>query len=120
MSLYRNVRLGDFCQRRALTNKENFNHAHGKLWKVIECAYGFLKTCFPILKILKRMTPFPLVIQKNIIIACFVLHNFVRKYAMSTSINNMNTNTFRNNNVYLDDNKDEVVTHGTTTDCVNV
>lgn len=57
---------------------------------------------------------------KNIIIACFVFHNFIRKDEVSTSINNMNTNTFRNNNVYLDDNKDEVVTQGTTTDNVNV
>ncbi|KAL4590011.1 hypothetical protein LXL04_002929 [Taraxacum kok-saghyz] len=57
MAPYRNVRywLGDFRRRRALNNKEKFNHAHAKLRNVIERAYGVLKARFPILK---RMAPF--------------------------------------------------------------
>ncbi|XP_023763522.1 uncharacterized protein LOC111911988 [Lactuca sativa] len=41
MASYRNVRywLGDFRRRRALTNKEKFNHAHAKLRNVIERAW---------------------------------------------------------------------------------
>ncbi|KAL4581757.1 hypothetical protein LXL04_006285 [Taraxacum kok-saghyz] len=68
MAPYRNVRywLGDFRQRRALTNKEKFNHAHAKLRNVIECAFGVLKARFPILK---KMAPFPLVTQRNIVVA---------------------------------------------------
>ena len=60
MAPYRNVRyrLGDFRRRRALTNKEKFNHSHAKLRNVIERAFGVLKARFPILK---RMAPFPLV-----------------------------------------------------------
>nr|KAJ0214535.1 hypothetical protein LSAT_V11C400164970 [Lactuca sativa] len=59
MAPYHNVRywLGDFHRRRALTNKEKFNHSHAKLRNVIECAFGVLKARFPILK---RMAPFPL------------------------------------------------------------
>nr|KAJ0186063.1 hypothetical protein LSAT_V11C900484660 [Lactuca sativa] len=59
MAPYRNVRywLGDFHRRRALTNKEKFNHSHAKLRNVVERAFGLLKARFPILK---RMAPFPL------------------------------------------------------------
>ncbi|KAL4587273.1 hypothetical protein LXL04_000141 [Taraxacum kok-saghyz] len=82
MAPYRNVRywLGDFRQRRALTNKEKFNHAHAKLQNVIERSYGVLKARFPILK---RMAPFLLVTQTNIVVACFALHNFIRKEGIS-------------------------------------
>ncbi|KAK9065899.1 hypothetical protein SSX86_015301 [Deinandra increscens subsp. villosa] len=82
MALYRNVRywLGDFRRRRAMTNKEKFNHAHAKLRNVIERSFGVLKARFPILK---RMTPFPLTTQRNISIACFALHNFIRKEGLS-------------------------------------
>ncbi|CAI9263101.1 unnamed protein product [Lactuca saligna] len=45
MAPYRNVRywLGDFHRRRALTNKENFNHSHAKLRNFIERAFGVFK-----------------------------------------------------------------------------
>ncbi|GJU02289.1 Myb/SANT-like domain, harbinger transposase-derived nuclease domain protein [Tanacetum coccineum] len=78
MAPYRNVRywLGDFRRRRPLNSKEKFNHSHAKLRNVIERAYGVLKARFPILK---RMAPFSLTTQRNITIACFALHNFIRK-----------------------------------------
>lgn len=82
MAPYRNVRywLGDFRRRRAVTKEERFNHAHAQLRNVIERAYGVLKARFPILK---RMAPFPLTVQRNIVIACFAVHNFIRKERIS-------------------------------------
>ena len=82
MAPYRNVRywLGDFHRRRALTNKEKFNHSHAKLRNVVERAFGLLKARFPILK---RMAPFPLATQRNIVIACFALHNYIIKEGLS-------------------------------------
>lgn len=119
MAPYRNVRywLGDFRQRRALTNKEKFNHAHAKLRNVIERAFGVLKARFPILK---RMAPFPLVTQRNITVACFALHNFIRKQGLSDEYFTQYdepTVTFRNNHVRVDDDdEDEVEAHGTAAD----
>lgn len=85
MAPYRNVRywLGDFHRRRALNNKEKFNHSHAKLRNVIERAFGVLKARFPVLK---RMTRFPLITQRNITIACFALHNFIRKEGLSDEL----------------------------------
>ncbi|XP_024969646.1 uncharacterized protein LOC112509010 [Cynara cardunculus var. scolymus] len=76
---YRNTRywLADFRRRRALTKEERFNHAHAQLRNVIERAYGVLKARFPILK---QMAPFPFTTQRNVVIACITIHNFIRKY----------------------------------------
>nr|KAJ0221145.1 hypothetical protein LSAT_V11C200080520 [Lactuca sativa] len=109
MAPYRNVRywLGDFHRRRALTNKEKFNHSHAKLRNVIERAFGVLKARFPILK---RMTPFPLVIQRNIVIACFALHNYIRKEGLSDeyfSQYNQVDISLQRNNVQDDDDDDD-------------
>ena len=118
MAPYRNVRywLGDFRQRRALTNKEKFNHAHAKLRNVIERSYGVLKARFPILK---RMAPFSLVTQRNIAVACFALHNFIRKEGLSdeyfAEYDQPNV-SFRNTHVTVDDDEDEVQTNGTAAD----
>ncbi|GAV77454.1 DDE_4 domain-containing protein [Cephalotus follicularis] len=78
MAPYHNVRywLGDFCRRRAMTKEEKFNHAHAKLRNVIEHAYGVLKVRFPILD---KMTPYPFNVQRNVVIACFAVNNFIRK-----------------------------------------
>ena len=118
MAPYRNVRywLGDFRQRRALTNKEKFNHGHAKLRNVIERAFGVLKARFPILK---RMAPFPFVTQRNIAMACFALHNYIRKEGLSDEYfaryDEPNV-PFRNNNVAIDDDEDGIPTHGTAAD----
>ncbi|XP_071708135.1 uncharacterized protein [Rutidosis leptorrhynchoides] len=76
---YRNTRywLADFRRRRALTSKEKFNHGHAQLRNVIERAYGVLKSRFPILK---EMAPYPFPVQRNVVIACFAIHNFIRKW----------------------------------------
>ncbi|KAK1423491.1 hypothetical protein QVD17_18794 [Tagetes erecta] len=85
MAPYRNVRywLGDFRRRRALNSKEKFNHAHAKLRNVIERAFGVLKARFPILK---KMPPYPLVKQRDITIACFAIHNYIRKEGLSDDL----------------------------------
>ncbi|KAI3815372.1 hypothetical protein L1987_15038 [Smallanthus sonchifolius] len=79
MTPYRNTRywLADFRRRRALTKEERFNHAHAQLRNVIERAYGVLKARFPILK---QMAPFSFPKQRDIVIACFAVHNFIRKF----------------------------------------
>ncbi|XP_021986234.1 uncharacterized protein LOC110882551 [Helianthus annuus] len=78
MTPYSNTRywLADFRQQRALTKEEKFNHAHAQLRNVIERSYGVLKARFPILK---QMAPFSFPIQRDIVIACFAVHNFIRK-----------------------------------------
>ncbi|XP_024965784.1 uncharacterized protein LOC112505983 [Cynara cardunculus var. scolymus] len=78
---YRNTRylLADFRRRLALTKEERFNHAHAQLRNVIERAFGVLKARFPILK---QMAPYPFRIQRNIVIACFAIHNFIRRCNM--------------------------------------
>ncbi|KAJ9542845.1 hypothetical protein OSB04_029351 [Centaurea solstitialis] len=78
MTPYRNTRywLPDFRRQRALTKKELFNHAHAQLRNVIERAYGVLKARFPILT---QMAPYPFQIQKDVMISCFAIHNFIRK-----------------------------------------
>ncbi|KAK9050681.1 hypothetical protein SSX86_030349 [Deinandra increscens subsp. villosa] len=79
MAPYRNTRywLADFRRQRAMTKEEKFNHAHAQLRNVIERAYGVLKARFPILK---QMAPFPFPIQRDIVIAYFAIHNFIRKW----------------------------------------
>ncbi|XP_047337289.1 uncharacterized protein LOC124941074 [Impatiens glandulifera] len=79
MSPYRNVRywLADFQRGgRARTNEELFNQAHAKLRNVIERTFGVLKARFPILD---KMAPYSFQTQRNIVIACAALHNFIRK-----------------------------------------
>ncbi|XP_074348641.1 uncharacterized protein LOC141687308 [Apium graveolens] len=75
---YRNTRywLADFHRQRALSKEEKFNHAHAKLRNVIERAYGVLKARFPILK---QMAPYSFSTQRDIVIACIAVHNFIRK-----------------------------------------
>ncbi|GAV87383.1 LOW QUALITY PROTEIN: DDE_4 domain-containing protein, partial [Cephalotus follicularis] len=78
MAPYRNVRywLGDFRRRRAITKEEKFNHAHAKLRNIIERAYGVLKSRF---SIFDKMAPYPFNVQRNVVIACFAVNNFIRK-----------------------------------------
>ncbi|XP_074378687.1 uncharacterized protein LOC141720238 [Apium graveolens] len=77
LTRYKNTRYwqADFRGRRALTKEEKFNHAHAQLRNVIERAYGVLKARFPILK---QMPPYTFSTQRDIVIACFAVHNFIR------------------------------------------
>ncbi|XP_050218414.1 uncharacterized protein LOC126669111 [Mercurialis annua] len=79
MAPYRNTRywLSDFRNdRRARTKEEVFNHAHAKLRNVIERSFGVLKARFPILK---TMPSYSFAVQRNIVIACVSVHNYLRK-----------------------------------------
>ncbi|XVF50162.1 hypothetical protein PTKIN_Ptkin04bG0073500 [Pterospermum kingtungense] len=83
MTPYRNTRywLLDFRNGvQPRTKEEAFNHAHAKLRNVIERAFGVLKARFPILK---RMTSYPFPVQRNIVIACVAIHNYIRKLAIT-------------------------------------
>ena len=68
--------MADFRRRRALTKEEKFNHSHAQLRNVIERAYGVLKARFPILK---QMAKYKFEVQRDVVIACFAIHNFIRK-----------------------------------------
>ena len=69
--------ISDFRTQRPVTKEEKFNHAHAQLRNVIERAYGVLKARFPILR---EMAPYPFPVQRDIVIACVAVHNFIRKY----------------------------------------
>ncbi|GAV58698.1 DDE_4 domain-containing protein, partial [Cephalotus follicularis] len=71
MAPYRNVKYW-----RAMTKEEKFNHAHAMLRNVIERAYGVLKARF---SILDKMAPYPFNVQRNVVITCFAVNNFIRK-----------------------------------------
>lgn len=55
--------------------KELFNYAHSSLRNVIERSFGVLKMKW---QILQHMPSYPPETQKQIIVACFALHNFIR------------------------------------------
>ncbi|XP_076936901.1 uncharacterized protein LOC143604248 [Bidens hawaiensis] len=112
---YRNVRywLGDFRRKCVLTNKAKFNHAHAKLRNVIERAFGALKARFPILK---RRTSFPLETQRNVTVACFALHNFIRKRDLDDELFTQYDQpdvSLGSSRGHIDANKDEVEALGT-------
>ncbi|XP_052625035.1 uncharacterized protein LOC128132480 [Lactuca sativa] len=99
MAPYRNTRywLADFRRNIALTKEERLNHAHAQLRNIIERAYGVLKAKFPILK---QMTPYPFPVQRDIVIACVVVHTFIRKYNIEDELfTNFEQNTIATPNV---------------------
>ncbi len=49
---------------------------HASLRNVIERAYGVIKKRFPALKL---MNSYPFHIQVDIVMSCFMLHNFIRR-----------------------------------------
>ncbi|KAL7608973.1 hypothetical protein Lser_V15G11969 [Lactuca serriola] len=108
--------LGDFRQRRALTSKEKFNHVRAKLRNIIERVFGILKARFPILKM---MASFSLVTQRNITLACFTFHNFIRREGLSDEYfarYDEPNFSVRNNNMSFDDDEDEIPKHDTAAD----
>ncbi|KAF9618779.1 hypothetical protein IFM89_002647 [Coptis chinensis] len=78
----RNARywLVDFKRGGRPKNKEEkFNQAHSSLRNVIEKTFGVLKARF---KILKKMVPYSFRTQVQIVVACMVIHNFLRCVAI--------------------------------------
>ncbi|WVZ91704.1 hypothetical protein U9M48_037838 [Paspalum notatum var. saurae] len=58
--------------------KDLFNHRHAQLRNVVERTFGVLKARFPILKV-KGGIPYPYETQVKIVMACCIIHNFIRK-----------------------------------------
>ncbi|KAK6156513.1 hypothetical protein DH2020_010761 [Rehmannia glutinosa] len=64
--------------------KELFNRRHATVRNIIERCFGSLKKRFAIIKGL--MPNYKLPMQTDIVIACCVIHNFVRKHCMDDDI----------------------------------
>ena len=94
------------------SDNEKFNHSHAKLRNVIERSYGVLKARFPILK---RMAPFTLEVQRDVVIACFAVHNFIRKEGLSDELFSEydQTNEQQNDD---EDEAEEIQSHGSAAD----
>jgi hypothetical protein len=59
------------------TPKEKFNRKHSSIRNVIERSFGLLKMKWEILYSIKK---YPMWKQKMIVVACMVLHNFIREH----------------------------------------
>ena len=55
-----------------------FNHLHAQLRNVVERTFGVLKARFPILT-MNGGIPYPYKKQVQIVMACCIIHNFIRK-----------------------------------------
>ncbi|XP_070005003.1 uncharacterized protein [Nicotiana sylvestris] len=75
----------DYHRRRAINKEEKFNHAHAQLRNVIERAYGVLKARF---SILDKMAPYSTDVQRDVVIAYFAVHNFIRKERLNDDLFN--------------------------------
>ena len=97
MTLYRNAQhcLPDFRNGvRPRTKEETFNYAHARLRNVIERSFVVLKARFPILK---RMTPYPFQVLRNIVIACVAIHNYIRKLSIADTFLEQGENEYGDN-----------------------
>jgi hypothetical protein len=72
--------IGSFrgSNRRYNSAKDLFNHLHAQLRNVVERTFGVLKARFPILS-RKGGIPYPYKTQVKIVMACCIIHNFIRK-----------------------------------------
>ncbi|KAL2319923.1 hypothetical protein Fmac_028892 [Flemingia macrophylla] len=84
---YRGVRyhLKEYSRRGPHNHRELFNHRHSSLRNVIERTFGVLKKRFPI--IASGTEPhYSLNTMTNIILACCILHNFLRGFDNDDSL----------------------------------
>jgi len=77
---YRGVRyhLKEYSQRGPQNARELFNHRHSSLRNVIEKTFGVLKKRFPIIASGTK-THYSVDTMTDIILACCILHNFLRR-----------------------------------------
>ncbi|XP_068641865.1 uncharacterized protein [Aristolochia californica] len=68
--------LQEFGDNLPRNNKELFDRKHSSLRNTIEQTFGALKARF---QMLKDALPFSYKIQMKIVIACCIIHNYVRK-----------------------------------------
>ncbi|KAI3885973.1 hypothetical protein MKX03_019245 [Papaver bracteatum] len=59
-----------------MAKEKKFNQAHARLRNVIERAFGVLKVRFPVLS---KMPSYSFEPQRDIVIACMSIHNFLRR-----------------------------------------
>ncbi|KAI3903222.1 hypothetical protein MKW98_031876 [Papaver atlanticum] len=83
MCPYRNIRywIGDYRRVPPTAKEEKFNQAHARLRNVIERAFWVLKVRFPVLS---KMPSYSFETQRDIVIACMSIHNFLRQYENET------------------------------------
>ncbi|XP_030479325.1 uncharacterized protein LOC115696571 [Cannabis sativa] len=118
---YRGTRyhLREWSQTQApQTTRELFNLRHSKLQNVVERTFAVLKKRFPILTIAPQYT-----IKKQgwIVLACCVLHNFIRKWNwddefFEEDMENEIGNCESLNNIDFDSDSDEELGDGPTDD----
>ncbi|XP_062100934.1 uncharacterized protein LOC133806867 [Humulus lupulus] len=77
--------LRDYRRRRAVTKEERFNHAYAQLRNVIERSFGVLKARF---LILDKMAPYEFHVQRDVVIACFAINNFIKKERINDEVYN--------------------------------
>lgn len=76
---YRGCRyhIGEYAGNRTYSSpQDRFNHRHAQLRNCIEKAFGILKMRF---SILTSPTRYPVSSQGKIVLACCILHNFIRR-----------------------------------------
>ncbi|KAL0456476.1 UNVERIFIED_CONTAM: hypothetical protein Slati_0986800 [Sesamum latifolium] len=90
LALYRGIgyHLAEYrglgCRHR--TPHDMFNHAHSRLRNLIERCFDVLKRCFSMLQ--RGMPSYPDHHQVDIVIACYTLHNFIRRFSNNDIIFN--------------------------------
>lgn len=83
--------------------KELFNHRHASLRNVIQQSFSLLKARFPILKLAPQ---YAFQIQRDIVIAACVLHNFIRREERNDWLFNTVTGVTVEELPYFDDQLD--------------
>lgn len=56
------------------TTNEKFNYVHSSLRNIIERCFKILKAHFPIFEMI---APYPLTMQRNIVVVMMAIHNFI-------------------------------------------
>ncbi|OAY74504.1 hypothetical protein ACMD2_17091, partial [Ananas comosus] len=64
-------------------SRDLYNHRHAQLRNVVEKTFGILKKHF---KILNVATPFSYKVQCLIAMACYIIHNFIRRHHANDSL----------------------------------
>ncbi|KAG8374566.1 hypothetical protein BUALT_Bualt10G0008800 [Buddleja alternifolia] len=116
---YRGVRyhLKDWGGSRATpqNHKEYFNMCHSKARNVIECTWGMLKMRWAVLR---SHAFYPIKTQNHIVMACCLLHNFIRTKMPIDPLDHLFPNLYVNNGD-ADENVDIIDTMESSTEWSN-
>ncbi|KAI3860368.1 hypothetical protein MKX03_007124 [Papaver bracteatum] len=107
MCLYRNIRywICDYRRVPPTAKEEKFNQAHSRLRNVIERAFGVLKVRFPVLS---KMPSYSFETQRDIVIACMSIHNFLRLEVEEETEENAPHLFGRQEQIYMNNLRDEI------------